>query len=211
MTTHVANPLIPEQTRVLIAEIDTASTGILEAIVDSTVDNDEDYEAATDVLKQVKRMGNELESARTSITKPMNENLREINRTFSDVQAKLDIVEKRMKNLSASYVAKKQAEQQALLAEAARAAQQAAAADSVVARDDARAKIAQAYTVTAPTVSGISHTERWTWSLIDIGAVPREYLIVDDAKVSAAVRAGERNIPGIRIFPMTQTRVVAGK
>jgi hypothetical protein len=40
----------------------------------------------------------------------------------------------------------------------------------------------------------------WTFELVDISIVPREYLKFDDVKVRAAVKAGARDIPGIRIF-----------
>lgn len=47
-------------------------------------------------------------------------------------------------------------------------------------------------------VKGI--TKRWTFEITDASAVPREYLIVDEAKIRAAMNAGERSIAGIRFY-----------
>ena len=41
----------------------------------------------------------------------------------------------------------------------------------------------------------------WTYEVENIGDVPAEYLMIDASKVGRVVRAGTRNIPGIRIVP----------
>lgn len=38
------------------------------------------------------------------------------------------------------------------------------------------------------------------WELINISEVPREYLILDEKKITKLVKAGIENIPGIRIY-----------
>lgn len=43
-------------------------------------------------------------------------------------------------------------------------------------------------------------TKRWTHEVTDESQVPREYLVVDEKKVRAAIAAGTRSIPGIRIY-----------
>lgn len=45
-------------------------------------------------------------------------------------------------------------------------------------------------------------TLRTTWKheVTDVAQVPREYLMVNDAAIKAAVKAGTRTIPGVRIF-----------
>lgn len=40
----------------------------------------------------------------------------------------------------------------------------------------------------------------WSFQITDATAVPREYLMVDEVKVGKAVRAGTREIAGVRIF-----------
>jgi hypothetical protein len=55
---------------------------------------------------------------------------------------------------------------------------------------------------TVPKVQGISYTERWNWSLVDINKVPREFLKLDEVKVGQVARAmkSAANIPGIRVY-----------
>lgn len=45
----------------------------------------------------------------------------------------------------------------------------------------------------------------WTWDkeTYDLSKIPREYLTVNNGKITAAVKSGAREIPGIRIFEDT--------
>lgn len=47
----------------------------------------------------------------------------------------------------------------------------------------------------------------WRYDLLDIAAVPREYLYLDPSRVNAAIKAGVRDVPGLRIFEHTETVV----
>lgn len=51
--------------------------------------------------------------------------------------------------------------------------------------------------------------EEWTFELVDIAEVPRDWLMVDERKVRAAIRGpdGLRSIPGLRIHPEPRTTV----
>lgn len=46
----------------------------------------------------------------------------------------------------------------------------------------------------------------WKHRVLDANLVPREYLVVDDAKISRVVKAGMRTIPGIEIYEEEQVR-----
>lgn len=51
------------------------------------------------------------------------------------------------------------------------------------------------------TESGSAHTrKRWKFEVVDAMQVPRQYLMVDDRLLRAAVSDGEREIPGVRIY-----------
>lgn len=54
----------------------------------------------------------------------------------------------------------------------------------------------------APSLNGISVRKILKWEVSDFSQVPRIYLMIDSAKVGAAVRTskGEIEIPGIRIY-----------
>jgi hypothetical protein len=51
----------------------------------------------------------------------------------------------------------------------------------------------------------------WTHDVLDMKQVPAEYLCVDTAKVSAAIKEGVRNIPGIVIKPGRSITVMPAK
>jgi len=44
----------------------------------------------------------------------------------------------------------------------------------------------------------------WDFELTDLSLVPREFLMLDEAKVKAAIKLEVRNIPGVRIFQKEQ-------
>ena len=43
-------------------------------------------------------------------------------------------------------------------------------------------------------------TARWAYEVLDADAVPREFCAPDPGKINAAVAAGARSIPGVRIY-----------
>lgn len=40
----------------------------------------------------------------------------------------------------------------------------------------------------------------WKFEVVEEARVPREFLTLDEAKLKTAIKAGERNIPGVRIY-----------
>lgn len=64
-------------------------------------------------------------------------------------------------------------------------------------------------TVKTEDGSGVTFREDWDFEVVDANAVPREHMMPDEVKIRKLVRAGLRNIPGLRIFPkkvVTSTR-----
>lgn len=43
-------------------------------------------------------------------------------------------------------------------------------------------------------------TKRWVHEVVDINLVPREWLMIDEAKVKQAIKDGTRSIPGLKIY-----------
>ena len=52
-----------------------------------------------------------------------------------------------------------------------------------------------------------SASTKWTHEVVDPSLVPRNYLMVNEAAIKAAVAGGLRNIPGVRIFETVRTAI----
>jgi hypothetical protein len=60
------------------------------------------------------------------------------------------------------------------------------------------------------TTAGSASTKKvWKFEVTDANAVPREFLLVDEKAIRAAVAAGVRQIAGVRIFEETQVAIKA--
>lgn len=181
---------------------------------------DEASEArATAMRGQTKTLLNQITSAQDAIIAEPQTFVKSVQGfTLPFRKALEDIDKKILKPKQESYAWKK--EQARRIAEA--EAQKAAAAAQK--RIDAQAKRAGVESVQLPapviperqaavrTESGTSSTTfRWTYEVIEAGKVPAKFLVADPtdrARVMQAIDAGERAIPGLRIFEkaVTSTR-----
>lgn len=185
----------------------------------------EGYEAAAALLKSIKGSLATIEEARTRITKPLNDALRETNAqakraaapfledeaaikramlTYSNEQDSLRAEEQRRQN----EIARK--EQERLQAIADRAAAKGQEGKAEVFADRAAQVVAPIAQQAAPKVGGISIPKVWTFEITDESLIPREYLIVDETRIRRVVTALKKdaNIPGVRVFE--QKRIAAG-
>lgn len=130
-----------------------------------------------------------------------------------------------LRKLTAFQTAKAEAERKAREEAARIAAEEAAKAAAAVVTDadldNAIAKEEQAVAAvqaTEATTADLSRTRgaygstaslRTTteFTIEDVNSVPREFLMVNDAAIRAAIKAGRREIPGVKIFQKQQTVV----
>ena len=70
-----------------------------------------------------------------------------------------------------------------------------------------REEIADAVAIKTAPPTGVQERKVWTWELVDISQVPREFLVVDEKRINAELRTIKDGltIPGIRIFQKTVT------
>lgn len=85
---------------------------------------------------------------------------------------------------------------------------QAEAAHSAMAAESAAARPTAELSRTKGTYASMSVQETWSFSVTDMNLVPREYLMINESMVKAAIRGknGKREIPGIEIFPQHSAR-----
>lgn len=181
------------------------------------------YETAATLLKSIKDIGKMAEEARKKITTPLDAAKSAVMDLFRPTSTAVDNLEKHLKSLMIAYVneeeRKRKAEEEKLrkIAEAAEAKErkrleeQAAKALANGKTDKAEELSQRAATVnrvapivasTVQKVSGVSMKQNWKARVIDINAVPRAYLIVDEKKLDQIAKAtkGSLTLAGIEFY-----------
>lgn len=175
-------------------EIDQGRSDIQEglALIEGfNIENDSDQRFAAEILRDVKAKHKALETKRTSITKPMNTALKEVNNLFRPMKEALDKGEQLLKRKIADYQ-RLQAEknEQALL--------EASQAETAEEAEEALAK-----TEVTASPQGINVRYVWKATVVDETKLPREYLCPDFAQIDRHAReAGDgeppKPIPGVQ-------------
>jgi hypothetical protein len=177
-----------------------------EVVKGYVIQSDDEYADAAEILKIVKHKFKVLDEERTISVKPLNDEVKEINAWFKPALERLKDCEAELKRIMGAYSLAKQQEQQRILAEAAKAAE-AALVTSSDPQQSVMALVQQATEAQAPRVAGVSVSRVWKWELVDPAQVPLEFWSIDPAKLDAAVKAGTREIPGVRVYE--DARVIA--
>jgi hypothetical protein len=176
------------------------------------------YQSAAVVLKSIKGTLATIEDARTRITKPLNDSLKEVNAQakaaaapfladealikramikYSDEQDALREAEQRRANEAAD----KEQKRLKAIADAAAAKGQDGKAEKFEAR--ASAVVAPTFShVSAPKVAGVSVPLVWDHEIVNPKLVPCDYHDINETRIRKVVQAmqGNTNIPGVRVF-----------
>lgn len=164
--------------------------GTLRELSDFAVATQEDIDIAGAFLVEVKTAWKRLEERRQEITAPLNEGLRSANDLFRPALTALAEAERLLKR----KIADAQTEIQRRNREAMEAAQKALSSGDVRGAAEAAQALAP---LVAPT--GVTVREVWEFRVVDAALVPRQYLMVNEPAIRAAVAAGVREIPGVVI------------
>ncbi len=142
-------------------------------------------ENAGELLQETKAKFKQLESERTKVTKPLLDAKRQIDSWFDPAKSALRQLEATLKGAMSAYVTEQ--EQRRLEALQLGKHEEALATEQPV------------------MPSGISTRTSWRFNVIDASKVPREYLVLDMAKIQAHVSVHKSNssIPGIEAVPET--------
>ena len=174
------------------------------------------------VLGQLKSRITLVEKKRKEITQPLNTSLRQINALFKTLSEPLGEADRILRSKIGIFRRKQEAEaakRQAVLQQkaadaeaeaaklAARKRQTAAVQEETEALIERRDELEQKADLVSAKVGDAHVSKRWTFTIEDAGDVPRDYLVVDTVKIRQAVRDGERDIPGVRIYQEESVRV----
>ncbi|MCK4778366.1 MAG: hypothetical protein KAS39_08285 [Actinomycetia bacterium] len=189
----------------------------------------EDVDNASLFLSQIKKMEKTTEAKRLTFTKPINESLKAINSTFKELTEPLKeavgVVTGKIltwkKNENARIA--KEAKEARAKADAERREAEKKRRKAEEARREAEIegypdpepepKPEPLKPVIIPKaienkIGNIQGRKVWTYAIVDITKVPEEFMIVDDLNVKRSIRAGERNIPGLRIYQDEKLSIV---
>lgn len=211
-----------------VAEVTNTYPEIAERVKNLKVIDPDTLALAGETIAILHKIGKAVESKRQELVEPFNTRLREINGVFKDATDKIDALEKHCKLEVRAYQAEvermnreaqarieaeyRQQEAERLKAEAERKAKDEAGLpplelDAFVLKPPP-VPAAPAPTTVRGTVGSIRTVKVWRFEIVDPALVPRDFLEVSDVKVRAAVRAGVREIPGVRIFQEADVRNV---
>ncbi|HET9680188.1 MAG TPA: hypothetical protein VFP95_06485 [Gammaproteobacteria bacterium] len=206
--------------------LEEQATATLAQAKDFTITTEQHYQTAGDQLKAIKARARELDSQEKSITKPINDSLRQIRDLFRRPKDVLANAERTLKQAMTSYFQvqeRKRLEEQRKVEDAARKERErlARCAEKAEQRGDEqkaeqfeeRATQVQAPVIAQqkPKVSGVSVREIWKYEIVDKmelikavaeGKASPDLLSVNGAEIGRRVRAlkGEFNVPGVRAF-----------
>lgn len=167
---------------------------------------------ANGTLRWIAGAKQELEERRKFFVKPLNDHVKEINALFKEVGDPLNIADRLMRTKVIEWrkqveevARKKQAELQRR-AEQARARQE----EKAAAKGEPPPPPAPVPTIEVPkTAGGVTTVKTWTFEITDITKVPRTYLDLNETLVRKHIRAGVREIPGLRIYQQDTVKVGA--
>jgi len=169
--------------------------------------------AANDDLKLAKEFISKLETRRKFFVKPLQDHVSSINGEFKKLTSPLkeayEIVRGKLTVYATELDNKRRAEEEARKKEG--ESKSKAAADFLGEDVPAVVEEPKKQTTAIRSSLGSSNLKKiWTFEVVDIKKIPLEYMVLDEKKVNAMIRAHTRNergvntcdleIPGIKVF-----------
>lgn len=214
-----------EQTQLVLApdtgDIKESSPLIVQEAQSLVVSNAQEYSFAGEILKKIKafrskiterfaepkRKAHEAHKAITAMEKGFLDGPAEAERIVSTKMNQWRIEEDRKARLEEQRIL----EERRKAAEAERKAQADALrkdGDKVAAREVLKAPIVVEAPVVQPVipkVEGLTTRKTWKYRIVDASLIPREYMAIDETKISGVVRAfkGDTKIPGVEVYEET--------
>ena len=158
----------------------------------------EQEEQAYTALTQIKQAIKTIEDKRKEITAPLNASLKAVNAMFKRLSTPFIEADRIVRNKVMDF---RQAQEEKAQKELERRQKIQAAHE---------AKGHEVHEITAPKIEVAKTTvttKRWTFEIVDVNKVPREYLVIDSVAVNKAIRDGIREIGGLNIFQVEGLRV----
>lgn len=169
---------------------------------------------ASKFLRNIKDTENKIEAKRLEFTAPLNQSLKAINATFKNLKAPLAEAKKTVsdKILSWRRIEEEKvriAEEKAMKEELEKIRKIQETCESELTVEDKQKTINEIVNTEPPreeirrpekTIGNAQVKKLWTFEVTDFSKVPDKYKEINRVEVNADIRAGERDIPGIKIY-----------
>lgn len=196
----------------------TARTSELEATAKALVIKDEEsLRQATDILGWIATLKKQVEERRQFFTKPLNDQVRRINDFFKEMLRPLETADRILREKVLAY---RQEQEKKRREEEARLRKMLEKEQKRMEREAAKQGLPAPPPIPAPTASvapqpktieaslgAVSAKLVWDFEIEDETKIPREFLMVNEKAIRAAIKAGVRHIPGVRIFQREELAV----
>jgi hypothetical protein len=175
------------------------------------VKDEKTLKEATEFLGKVAKAKKQLEERRQFFVKPLNEQIRKINEFFKVRIMTLENAENIVKNEILKYreeVEKARKQQEELLKKQYEKELKKAQKKGLPLPPPMPQITLQQQEKTVETDSAqVTARLVWDFEIVDESKIPREYLMVNEKAIRAAIKAGVRDIPGVRIFQKEELAV----
>lgn len=158
----------------------------------------EDFEAISEILKDIKTQYKQIEKERKAVTDPLNAIIKKVNGWFRPAKDDFTKIEKAIKRKMSDYqLTQKQKQTEAL--------------EQAVEQGDVRF-LQKASSLQMPKVQGISSRVVWKFEIEDESLLPREFLMPDERAIAEAVKEkeGDTKIPGVKVIKDVQIGARSG-
>lgn len=180
----------------------------------SIITNDEAFGTVADLATLVRKLAKRVDQLSHYFTDPHTRYNQQVRAFFKVYQDPLSKAEMRLRYLMKNYQVMQDNERRRRQAEMDRhAAELTAKAKAEAEADAERGVVYDPSPIVAPVAPPPPTTVRtehgtvyqrsdWTWEVEDLDKVPEKFILkkLDEVKVRAAIRGGDRAIPGLRIF-----------
>lgn len=186
---------------------------MLDQANEHNVNSRDSLEAAVGMASQAKTLGKELEAKRKEFVKVPNEYVKNVNAWVKKFVRPLNTIEATLKTKIAQYNHKLEMERQE---REKKAREEAAKLQAEIDREAKEKGIegAKVTPISVPKTDNVARTETgasahtrkvWKAEIVETSQVPREFCTPDMKLINEAVKAGIREIAGVRIWEDTQT------
>ena len=206
--------LVPENE---VKEIAEQTRDIVQVAENSVIETEQNLVEASDMLSYIAKTKKAIEEKRKFFVKPLNDQVKRINEMFKGYAAPLEkadgIMRKKVLVYRQEQDRKRRAEEEALrklqekeqkrLERLAKKNGDVAPPPPII-----TPFIPQQEKTVQSDLGAVSAKMVWEFEIVDENKIPNEFKIVNEKAIRAAVKAGVRNIPGVKIY---QTETLAVK